>query len=142
MSLIYGSPKNLGRLVASMIALPPTDGSLLLSQTIGFHLERNPTFPVYMFAEEGSESVTAITFLEFARACHRVAHHVRPAGLIQQIGQVVAIIASCDTIVYQALVLGCLKAGLVVSCTVSSKVLLLQTTFSPSPSPLEIHLLQ
>ncbi|KAL4260482.1 Adenylate-forming Reductase [Pleurotus pulmonarius] len=96
-----------------MIALPPTDGSLLLSQTIGFHLEHNPIFPMYMFAEEGSENVTTITFLEFARACHRVAHHVRPVGSTQRPGQVVAIIASCDTIVYQALVVGCLKAGLV-----------------------------
>ncbi|KDQ22274.1 hypothetical protein PLEOSDRAFT_1068683, partial [Pleurotus ostreatus PC15] len=96
-----------------MTALPPTDGSLLLSQTIDFHLKCNPTFPMYVFAEEGSERVIVVTFLEFARACHRVAHHVRPRASPQQLGQVVAIIASCDTIVYQALVLGCIKAGLV-----------------------------
>ncbi|KAF7430338.1 hypothetical protein PC9H_006043 [Pleurotus ostreatus] len=96
-----------------MTALPPTDGSLLLSQTIDFHLKCNPTFPMYVFVEEGSERVIVVTFLEFARACHRVAHHVRPRASPQQLGQVVAIIASCDTIVYQALVLGCIKAGLV-----------------------------
>lgn len=125
-----------------MIALPPTDGTLLLSQTIDFHLRCNPTFPMYMFAEEGSDSVTAVTFLEFARACHRVAHHVRPRTSLQKMGQVVAIIASCDTIVYQALILGCLKAGLVVSRITFSKVPLPKETFSLSLSLPGFRLLQ
>ncbi|KAL4260475.1 Adenylate-forming Reductase [Pleurotus pulmonarius] len=96
-----------------MIACPPTDGSLLFSQTVDFHSKLNPTRPMYKFVEDGSERVATVTFMEFARACHRVAHHVHPADSPGVVGQVVAILATCDTILYHALFIGVHKAGMV-----------------------------
>ncbi|KAJ6514511.1 hypothetical protein C8R47DRAFT_962145, partial [Mycena vitilis] len=53
-----------------------------------------------------------ITHFEFARATHRVAHLLRPQrdGLD---GQVVAIVALTDVLIYQTIVAGCIEAGLV-----------------------------
>ncbi len=98
---------------------------------------------MYKFVEDGSERVATITFMEFARACHRVAHHVHPVDSTGGVGQVVAILATCDTILYHALFIGVHKAGMVVRSITrwmihrrSHKIL------SPSQYPLEIHLLR
>lgn len=97
---------------------PPTDGSVTLPETVDFHWKHNPTHPVYVFSEDGKPDRTQITALEFGRAVERVAHHVRP-GRIGQDGEVVALVALSDTLLYQAVSLGIMRAGLVVRLKVS-----------------------
>jgi len=94
---------------------PPTDGSVNLPETLDFHTKHNSDKPLYVFTKDDtSNDVTEITFLEFARACHRVAHVVRPNRAGPD-GLVVAFMALADTILYQAITMGLIKAGLVVS---------------------------
>ncbi|KNZ74034.1 Linear gramicidin synthase subunit D [Termitomyces sp. J132] len=91
---------------------PPLDGSVTIPETIDFHWKHNAELPMFTYSKEGSSEVTEITYLEFGRACHRVAHLVRPrrAGSDREI---VAFIALADTIVYHAVTIGLMIAGLV-----------------------------
>ncbi|KAH7890603.1 hypothetical protein F5I97DRAFT_1792696, partial [Phlebopus sp. FC_14] len=93
---------------------PPLDCSLLLSDLINFHIEQNPSFPIFVFPDETKpENIAKITFLEFGRAAHRVAHILRP-GRYGSEGQIVMLIANADTILHHAVVSGMSIAGLVV----------------------------
>lgn len=95
---------------------PPVDGSVNILGVIDFNHERNFAHPFFIWSNNniGAEP-HVISQGEFARASHRVAHIVRPRG--QSVNQeVVAIIASIDTILYIALISGIIRAGLVVSC--------------------------
>lgn len=94
--------------------IPPLDGSFILPKILDFHCEYNADLPMYAFAEEGKNEPTLLSFLEFGRASHRVSHILRP-NCAGPDNQVVGIIANTDTILYQALVAGLVKAGLVVS---------------------------
>ncbi|KAG5721421.1 Linear gramicidin synthase subunit D [Termitomyces sp. T112] len=91
---------------------PPLDGSVTIPEAIDFHWKHNTELPIFAYSKEGSSQVTEITYLEFGRACHRVAHLVRPrrAGPDREI---VAFIALADTIVYHAVTIGLMIAGLV-----------------------------
>lgn len=96
------------------LVYPPLDGSLILPEAVDFNAEHNPDVSVYVYAkDDGSDDIVEISQLEFSRACHRVAHTLRPdrEGVD---GQVVAVIAVVDTILYQAIVVGIVRAGLVV----------------------------
>lgn len=95
---------------------PPLDGTLLLSDLPDFHLEHNPTLPAFVYSSD-PQYISQISFLEFSRACHRVAHAVRPNRAGPE-GEVVALVANTDTILYLALVTGMVRAGLVVSTVV------------------------
>ena len=75
------------------LEFPPPDRSLL----INFHMERNPTF-VYT-NESVPDRLTEISFLEFGRAAHRVAHALRPSHQGPD-GEVVMVIANTDTLHY------------------------------------------
>ncbi|KAG6867616.1 hypothetical protein C0993_000497 [Termitomyces sp. T159_Od127] len=93
---------------------PPLDGSVTIPESIDFNWKHNADLPMFAYEmDSDSNKVTEITFLEFGRACHRVAHLVRPerAGPDQE---VIAVIALADTIVYQAVMVGLMVAGLVV----------------------------
>lgn len=85
---------------------------LNLPDLLDFNLEDNPDFPVYVYAEPGSTRTTEIKMLEYVRVVHRIASAVRGDS---QPGDVVAIVANLDAIVYSALIVGIMKAGLVVS---------------------------
>lgn len=91
---------------------PPLDSSLLLHDLVNFHMQNNPTFPMYVYAED--HGTTEISLLEFGRAAHRIAHVLRP-GRKGDGRQVVMIIANCDTILYQAIHVALCVAGLTVS---------------------------
>ncbi|KAJ7193227.1 putative aminoadipate reductase [Mycena pura] len=91
--------------------LPPLDCSLNVSQIIDVHLEHANRSAAYSFADADGH-ITEISHLEFARAAHRVAHLLRPQRRGPE-GQVVAIVALTDVLIYQTLVAGCIKAGLV-----------------------------
>ncbi|EIW80241.1 acetyl-CoA synthetase-like protein [Coniophora puteana RWD-64-598 SS2] len=92
---------------------PPLDHSLLLYEVVDFHIDNNPTVPIYVYPDDQSpDGVTHISFLEFGRAVHRAAHILRP-GREGPEGEVIALIANVDTLLYQAIVVGMMKAGIV-----------------------------
>ncbi|KAF7291295.1 Acetyl-CoA synthetase-like protein [Mycena indigotica] len=91
---------------------PPLDGSLNLAQALDFHIVQQNNTPAFSWgAADGT--LTSISHFEFARAAHRVAHLLRPNRAGDVDGEVVAIVAVADTLVYQTLLAGCLVAGLV-----------------------------
>ncbi|KAE9406882.1 putative aminoadipate reductase [Gymnopus androsaceus JB14] len=85
--------------------------SLNLPDLLDFHLEHNPDYPVYVYAEPGSNRAAEIRMLEYIRAAHRIGKAIR--GGDSQPGDVIAIVANLDAIVYSALIVGIMKAGLV-----------------------------
>lgn len=97
----------------SGVSFPPLDGSLFLPEMVEFNAKHNPTRPFYTFHDEYTNGLHHISHLEFYRACQRVAHAVRPNRKGPD-NEIIAIIANCDTILYQALVMGIISAGLVV----------------------------
>lgn len=97
---------------------PPLDGSVIIPESIDFNWQHNADLPMFAYETDGSSNVTEITFLEFGRACHRVARLVRP-GRLGPDQEIVAFIALADTIVYQAVTVGLMIAGLVVSTSTS-----------------------
>ncbi|KAF8219495.1 putative aminoadipate reductase [Tricholoma matsutake] len=91
---------------------PPVDGSVTIPELLDFHWEHNAELPIYAFNRDGSDEIIEVSYLEFGRACDRVAHTLRP----QRSGedkQAVAFLALTDTIVYQAVTVGMMRAGLV-----------------------------
>lgn len=94
--------------------IPVLDGTISIPEAIDFNLKNNPDQPAFVFSHDNTpNTATTITHLEFSRACHRVAHKVRP-GRSGQEGQVVAILALVDTIVYHAIIAGLMQAGFTV----------------------------
>ena len=99
---------------------PPLDRSLLFPDLINFHMERNPSFPTFVYTNESvPDTLTEISFLEFGRAAHRVAHALRPSRQGPD-GEVVMVIANTDTILHHAAVAGLSIAGWVVRLYTSS----------------------
>ncbi|KAG6916589.1 putative NRPS-like protein biosynthetic cluster [Tephrocybe rancida] len=90
---------------------PPMDKNAFLPDVIDFNIKNNPEQPFYIYAES-EESIKTITHLEFGRGIHRVAHALRPCRSGTN-GEVVAILALADTILYNAVVAGLIVAGLV-----------------------------
>ncbi|KAF5349813.1 hypothetical protein D9758_010235 [Tetrapyrgos nigripes] len=98
---------------------------LSLPQLLDLHLERNPEFPLYVFAndESGPNRLTEISMLEYIRAAHRAGSAIvtgtgirdmnTGAGAGPRPGEIVAIVAVLDSIVYSALITGMMKVGLV-----------------------------
>ncbi|KAF8878948.1 putative aminoadipate reductase [Infundibulicybe gibba] len=92
---------------------PPLDGSVTIPEVIDFNATHNADSPIFAYSKDDSPSeTTEISYLEFSRACHRVAHVLRP-GRSGDEGEVVALVALTDTVQYQALTIGMTKAGLV-----------------------------
>lgn len=89
---------------------PPVDGSVTLPEVVDFHRTHNPHKTLYVFSEDGKADPTHISYLEFGRAADRVAHRVRP-GRKGPDGKVVAFVALSDTLLYQAVTVGILRAG-------------------------------
>ncbi|KAJ7699512.1 hypothetical protein B0H17DRAFT_848923, partial [Mycena rosella] len=85
---------------------------MFLSGLIAQNTARNPSRPFYIYARPESEEITIITHLEFGRATHRVANILRPNREAQD-GEVVAIIAQSDTVLYHAIVAGLMTADLI-----------------------------
>ncbi|KAH7913622.1 putative aminoadipate reductase [Hygrophoropsis aurantiaca] len=91
---------------------PPLDGSLFVPEIVEFNAVNNPNVPIFVFEREGSEELVQITHFEFYRACQRVAHAIRPTREGPE-GEIVAVIANSDTLLYHALVIGMMMAGVV-----------------------------
>ncbi|KAJ7625698.1 putative aminoadipate reductase, partial [Roridomyces roridus] len=90
---------------------PPLDCTLSLDEIIDFHISHNNLDAAFSFAD-AQGNITDISHFEFARAAHRVAHILRPQRLGPE-GQVLTILALTDSLIYQTLVAGCIKAGIV-----------------------------
>ncbi|KAF9062745.1 hypothetical protein BDP27DRAFT_1427576 [Rhodocollybia butyracea] len=97
--------------MSSAVIFPALGNSqLTLPSLLDFNLEHNPNFPLYIYAEPNSSTAKEVNMLEYVRAAHRVGGLVRGDS---QPGDVIAIIANVDAIVYSALITGIMKAGLV-----------------------------
>ncbi|KAJ7633420.1 acetyl-CoA synthetase-like protein [Mycena polygramma] len=91
--------------------LPPLDCSLNLSEIIDHHLVHGTYSSAFSFADTDGH-IMEISHFEFARGAHRVAHLVRPNRHGPE-GQVLAMVALTDPLIYQTIVAGCIKAGIV-----------------------------
>ncbi|KAJ3503559.1 hypothetical protein NLJ89_g8377 [Agrocybe chaxingu] len=91
---------------------PPRDGSVTLPEAVDYHRKHHPDRPVFFFHSDGNPDVTEISFLEFARATDRVGHYLRPRREGPE-KQVVALIALSDSLLYQAVTLGIMRAGMI-----------------------------
>ena len=92
---------------------PPLDGSIIIPEVLDFHWEHNAEQPAFVFSRDGSDELSEISYTEFGRACDRAAYALHP----QHSGEerpVVAFIALADTITYQAITIGMMRAGLIV----------------------------
>ena len=101
---------------------PPLDGSITIPELLDFHYAHNAERPMYVFSPDGTDEIIEVSYLEFGRACDRVAYALRPQPDLDVLGQekqVVAFIALADTIVYQAVTVGMMRAGLVVRQVIS-----------------------
>ncbi|KAG6816853.1 hypothetical protein H0H87_002339 [Tephrocybe sp. NHM501043] len=93
--------------------LPGLNDDFFLADAIDFNMANNPTQPLYTFADLDHVGGTkSISHLEFGRATHRAAHLLRPNREGAE-GEVVALIAHTDTVLYHALVAGLVVAGCV-----------------------------
>jgi acyl-coenzyme A synthetase/AMP-(fatty) acid ligase len=95
---------------------PPSDGSVALNQLVDYHLKTNPEceFAILVDASEvTNEQTIIVNYRRLSYAVHRIAHIINPGSALSQ-GTRVAILTSTDTIVNIALVLGIIRAGLVV----------------------------
>ncbi|KAJ7688597.1 hypothetical protein B0H17DRAFT_1160269 [Mycena rosella] len=90
---------------------PPLDCSLNFSEIIDLHIAHENRGAVYAFADSAGR-ITEISQFEFGRAAHRVAHLLRPQRRGPE-GQVLAIAALADVLLYQTIVAGCITAGIV-----------------------------
>ncbi|EKM51563.1 uncharacterized protein PHACADRAFT_212203 [Phanerochaete carnosa HHB-10118-sp] len=95
-------------------SIPPTDGSLLtLINFLDFNVKYNAEQPFYIFPSLSDPTkLTSLSYLEVAWASHRIAHILRPNRRGND-GDVVGVLLHTDTILYAAVVLGVLRAGLV-----------------------------
>ena len=94
---------------------PPLDGSLtVVPGFVDFHAEHNPDLPWTKFPSRADPTkAESISFAEFARASHRVAHYIRPHRQGGD-GEVVAVLIHCDSVLYVAVIAGFIRAGVVV----------------------------
>ncbi len=100
---------------------PPLDGSItVLPGFADFHAANNPHRPWVVFpSSQSPTNIVSISFLEFAKATHRVAHAIRPNRQGRD-GEVVALLLNCDSILYLAIIAGIIRAGLTVCIDPSS----------------------
>ncbi|KAF8215633.1 hypothetical protein K438DRAFT_1799007 [Mycena galopus ATCC 62051] len=92
--------------------LPPLlEFSLNAAEIFNLHLAHDNQSAAYSWANEEGR-ITNVSHFEVARAAHRVAQVLRPRRDGPE-GQVIAIVALTDVLIYQTIVAGCLIAGLI-----------------------------
>ncbi|KAI6102822.1 putative aminoadipate reductase [Pisolithus sp. B1] len=77
-----------------------------------YNVQHSPYHSFFVYPDEHSKDLRSISNLEFYRASQRVAHAIRP-GRQGQDKEVVGIVADVDSILYQALFMGIIYAGLI-----------------------------
>lgn len=112
---------------------PPTDGSLPPDVVVDFHLEHNPTHVFAILHDVNGSSQIDITCEQLAHAVHRTAYILNPSGIIQR-GAIMAFLISTSTIEYVVLLLGAMRAGLVVGTFhLLARYPFIQFLFQPFP---------
>lgn len=98
-------------------AIPSLEGYPTLHELSDAQAARHPDRPFYSYTnDDAPDTLIEISHLELNRATHRAAAKMSELpGYDAAARQVVAIVASTDTLVYVALFLGALRAGFVVS---------------------------
>ncbi|KAI5990800.1 putative aminoadipate reductase [Pisolithus marmoratus] len=91
---------------------PPVDESLFVPEMLEYNARHSPDHPFFVYPDERTKELRIISNLEFYRAAQRVAHAV-PPGRQGQDREVVGIVANVDSILYQALFMGIIYAGLI-----------------------------
>jgi acyl-coenzyme A synthetase/AMP-(fatty) acid ligase len=85
--------------------------TLTLPELVDYHLEHNPDCTYAIFPGENvGDKPSRISFLEFGRAAQRFARAVCPDAPTK-CGEVVGIIATCDTLMYMTAIVGLVRAG-------------------------------
>lgn len=108
-------PPNMMPGTSSTPAHPPLDGSIpVLPGFLDFHAKHNPGRPWVLFSSPSNTEVTSVSFSDFASATHRIAHALRPNRTGAE-NAVVGVLVQCDVILYITLLVGMIRAGLVVS---------------------------
>lgn len=92
----------------------PLDGTVNIPETIEFNWKYNADYPAFVYNEDGTDHITEISNLEFGRACHRAAFALRPE-CDTTTRPTVGFIALTDVLLYQAIVIGMMRANIVVS---------------------------
>ncbi|KAJ3877582.1 putative aminoadipate reductase [Lentinula edodes] len=90
--------------------LPDLDSPVSIPEILQYHLDNNPSFAAYIYPEHGTGDLAEISMLEFIRAVYRAGNAVCRDS---KPGEVVAIIANLDNLVYMALIAGLMNVGLV-----------------------------
>ncbi|KAF8193608.1 hypothetical protein K438DRAFT_1720091 [Mycena galopus ATCC 62051] len=83
-----------------------------IPQVVAQNCEANPSGSFYIYAIPGASETVTITHLEFGRATHRAASILRPQREGSD-GQVIAVLALADTVLYHALLVGLMAADLI-----------------------------
>ena len=74
-----------------------------------------------VFPARNGPGAEDVTWRHFAQATHRIAHVLRP-GRAGSEGEVVAVLAHCDSVLYNALLAGIIRAGYIVSLSIRNCV--------------------
>ncbi|KAH9946535.1 hypothetical protein B0H21DRAFT_822721 [Amylocystis lapponica] len=94
---------------------PPLDGSIpVLPGFLDFHAQHSPANPAFIYPDPDTAltSCAATSYQEFADATHRVAHVLRPSRAGPE-RAVVAIFVHTDVLLFHAVLVGLVRAGLV-----------------------------
>ncbi|KAJ3525806.1 hypothetical protein NM688_g8348 [Phlebia brevispora] len=101
--------------MATAPKFPPLDGSLpVLPGFVDFHAKYNPDLPWVVFpSKQDPTKADSISYSQFAKATHRIAHGLRPNRSEGKDGDVVGVVIHCDSILYLAVLVGLVRAGFV-----------------------------
>ncbi|KAI6156288.1 putative aminoadipate reductase [Pisolithus thermaeus] len=91
---------------------PAIDGSLFVPEMLEYNARHSPDHPFFVYPDGKTKELRGISILEFYRASQRVAHAICPGGRGQD-RKVVGIVANVDSVLYQALFMGVIYAGLI-----------------------------
>ncbi|TFK53343.1 putative aminoadipate reductase [Heliocybe sulcata] len=93
-------------------SIPAFDGSVALPDLVDLRLQENPERTYAVFPSDAPHGEpTHITYLEWCRAAHRVAHLLRPQPDFER-REVVGVLVNCDTLMYATTITGLIRAGL------------------------------
>lgn len=99
---------------------PPLDVDITLLGLIDFHARNNPDLPWAVFPSP-AKNASSISFAELAKASHRIAQYVT-SRRDDRAREVVAMLVHCDTVLYISILVGIIRAGLVVCARLSTRI--------------------
>ncbi|KAF9546745.1 hypothetical protein CPC08DRAFT_648946, partial [Agrocybe pediades] len=100
-------------LASETFSPPPLDGSILLPEMCDWHLQKSPNHPLFTYACQ-SGGIQTIYWVHAARAIHTGARIVRRTlgwNLGGKSADVIAILASSETISYYTLLMSIMRGG-------------------------------